>query len=86
MRVSVAIVARASASRMSLQFWLHKAAVQITGVDFLSCTGVQSKGFRCCKQVDKGDLVSTGVLARLQHRRSGMFLQMHLRRFEGVKM
>ena len=54
MRVSVAIVARASASRMSLQFWLHKAAVQITGVDFLSCTGVQSKGFRCCKQVDKG--------------------------------
>ena len=43
MRVSVAIVARASASRMSLQFWLHKAAVQITGVDFLSCTGVQSK-------------------------------------------
>ena len=41
MRVSVAIVARASAMRMSLQFWLHKAAVQIIGVDFSRCSGVR---------------------------------------------
>lgn len=43
MRVSVAIVARASAMRMSLQFWLHKAAVQIIGVDFSRCSGERFK-------------------------------------------